>query len=253
MIEPLTICCPYFKSLGLPNLDAALYSVRQQDLARVAELIVVDNDTPDPVAAIQAVVDAHAWPMPTRVRSIKHGDPTRTHAWSSNVAIGAVTTPWLLMTRADYLLDPTCLQQALAIVEALPDDWDGFVTSHGCHVTGDLESCEATAWRRRGPRVLRGVRFTYTAIDTGVFLVRRSAWARVGGLDESFTAWGHAQTDFQARLHATGTQFVVIPQTLFWHPAHAAPRDLALAHAQLRAKGLEPRALWARYEGVSPY
>jgi hypothetical protein len=249
----LTICCTYFKSLGLANLDAALYSVRQQDLSRVHELVLVDNDTADRQQAILDRVAAHAFPMPARVYSFKHGDPMRTHSWSSNVAVRASATPWILMTRADYLLDREFLRRCVAVAADKPDDWDGFVTSNGCHLAADIAHCEAADWRRCGPGVMRGTHFDYTATDAGVWMARRSAFDRVGGLDESLTAWGHAQTDFQYRLHATGTEFVRIPQTMFWHPWHAAPRDLALAHAQLRAKGIEPRTLWARHEGGSPY
>lgn len=253
MIGPLTICCPYFKSLGLRNLDAALYSVRQQDLSRVDELVVVDNDTTDRVPDIHAIVDAHTFPVPTRILSFKHGDPTRTHSWSSNIAVRATATPWVLMTRADYLLDATFLQRCVAIADTKPDDWDGFVTSNGCHLAADIVGCEAANWRRLGPLVLRGVPFDYTAIDAGVWMARRSAFDRVGGLDESLTAWGHAQTDFQHRLYATGTEFVRISQTLFFHAQHGGEKDLALAHRQLAERGIDLHTLWARYEGAQPY
>jgi hypothetical protein len=46
---------------------------------------------------------------------------------------------------------------------------------------------------------------------------------------------------------------VQIPEVLFYHPRHAAPRDINLAHAQLHAVGANLSAMWARYHGVSPY
>ena len=48
----ITICLTYFKSLTLANLDAALHSVRQQDLTNVTEIVIVDNDTQDSLVAI---------------------------------------------------------------------------------------------------------------------------------------------------------------------------------------------------------
>lgn len=255
-MTPVTIVCPYFQSLGLANLAAALYSIRRQDLAGVQALVIVDNDTMDRPQAIQDIVDALAFPMPARVLSCKHGDPTRTHSWSTNVAVRAAGTPWVLFTRADYVLDFDALAKFVGIVEGHPEGWNGFITSNGCHLAADIARCEQTDWRAAGPRVFQGfpgAPFDYTAIDAGVWMARRDAFDRVGGLDESLTAWGHAQTDFQYRLHQAGTAFVRILETLFWHPWHAAPRDLELAHAQLRAKGGDLRACWARYEGASPY
>lgn len=255
-MTPVTIVCPYFQSLTLANLSAALYAVRRQDLSAVQALVLVDNDSADSPKAIEDLVDALAFPMPTRILSWKHGDTTRTHAWSSNIAVRAASTPWILFTRADYLLDFDLLRRCAAIVDAQPDDWDGFVTSNGCHLVADIVQCEQTDWRARGPRVFRGFHgatFDYTTIDAGVWMARREAFDRVGGLDESLSAWGHAQTEFQYRLHQSGTAFVRIPETLFWHPWHAAQRDLELAHAQLLAKGVDLHALWARYEGASPY
>jgi hypothetical protein len=69
-------------------------------------------------------------------------------------------------------------------------------------------------------------------------------------LDERLSAWGHAQTDFQYRLHRAGTEFVVVQETLFYHPQHAGPRDITLAHQELYNNvGADIKSLWARYEG----
>lgn len=247
----ITIALTYFQSLTRANLAAALYSVRQQDLSDVDSLILVDNDTADLPQDLRAAIDVLDFPIPTRVLSYKHGDPTRTHAWSTNRAIDAVTTPYVFVTRADYLLAFDALDRMHG--EIRHADPDSFVTGNGCHLAETIEACEATTWRTAGPDVLPGTIFDYTEIDAGVFLMRRDAWARVGGLDERLTAWGHAQTKFQHQLYLSGTVFRRIPLTLFWHPWHHGARDLSLAHAQLRQTGADLHGMWQRYEGRRPY
>jgi GT2 family glycosyltransferase len=252
----VTICFTYFRSLTLENLAAALYSLRRQDFGRVAEVVVVDNNTLDDAAAIQSVIDACRFPVPVRLLSYKHGNVTRTHAWSSNVAVRAVETSWVFFCRADYILDARLLQKSLAVVDAHPAGWDGFVTGYVRHLYVPVSRCELTEWRQAGAAVLGsqpGTSEDYMTIDSGVWLARRDAFDRVGGLDERFTAWGHAQTHFQHQLHETGTEFVQIPEVLFYHPRHGAERNIDVAHAQLQGVGANLREMWARYDGVSPY
>jgi GT2 family glycosyltransferase len=102
-------------------------------------------------------------------------------------------------------------------------------------------------------QTLPGTDFDYTVIDSGVWFSRRSAFDRVNGLDEALSSWGHAQTDFQHRLFKTGTEFVRIPEVLYFHPMHAASRDIIKAHDQLQARGVDLKVIWSRYHGVNPY
>lgn len=253
----VSICLTYFKSLELTNLRAALYSVSRQDLSRVKEIIIVDNDTEASEVDIQTMLRQLAFPVPVLLRVARHRDVTKTHSWSTNEAVRLSTSPWVLFTRGDYLLDFETLSKSLAVVDSRPENWDGFVTGNGYHLHVSIDECEATEWRQQGLGLLRitkpGVEFDYTRIDSGVWLARRSAFDRVGGLDEQLTAWGHAQTHFQHKLYATGTEFVRIPEVLFYHPLHGAPRDIELAHRQLRDLGVDPKEMWARYDGVRPY
>jgi hypothetical protein len=244
----ITICLTYFKSLMLAHLAAALYSISRQDLTNVSEVVVVDNDTRDPVDDIQVVIDAYlSKVVAARLCSFKHGDPERTHAWSTNVAVRQAMTPWVLFTRADYLL-------SFDLVRLFAEQAEGnrFVTSRGCHVYADIAECERTAWRALGPR-FDGSVYDYSLIDAGVWMARKDAFEKVEGLNEGLTAWGHAQTDFQYRLHKSGVQSVLLPHTLFYHPQHAADRDMALANKQLRDQGIDLKELWARHDGVNPY
>ena len=244
----ITICFTYFKSLTLANLAAALYSVRRQDLSRVKEIVIVDNDTADFAHEIRITADTFAFPVPVRVLSFKHGDPSKTHAWSTNRAVREATTPWVLFTRADYLLDFGLVKK---FAQRTPN-WNGFITSNGCHLGIGVNECELTDWRQTGPK-FTGVEFDYTVVDAGVWMARRDAIVAIGGLDERLTAWGHAQTDFQHRLHMSGVEFVRIPEVLFWHPAHGGEKNIDVAHAQLAGVGGDLKAMWARYEGPRIY
>lgn len=252
----MTIALTYFRSLTLANLKAALFSVRQQDLSAVKGIIIFDNNTTDSVEAIQAVVDSMAFPVPVTVCSSKHGDPVLTHSWSTNQAVRHTSTPWVLFTRADYVLDVNLVQKFMEIVESKPAEWDGFITGNVYHLAVNIEACNETEWHRKGPHVLRkllGAEQDYTCIDAGVWMARRSAFERTQGLDETLTMWGHAQTHFQWKLYTTGTEFVRIPEVMFYHPQHTALRNLDDAHQQLRNHGINLKELWARYEGVQPY
>jgi GT2 family glycosyltransferase len=134
--------------------------------------------------------------------------------------------------------------------------WDGFVTGDCYWLHTDIATVEATDWRRAGAALLRqqpGAVAAHSEVDTGVWMTTRAAFERVGGLEEALTAWGHAQTHFQWKLHKAGTETVRIPRVLYYHPMHGAPRDLALANAQLAQQGLDIKELWARYDGEHGY
>lgn len=253
----VTACLTYFRSLTLDNLRASLYSLRKQSaIEQLAEVVVVDNSTDDSQPEIAAVLNEAAFPIPTRLLSFKHGDKTKTHSWSSNVAIREAKTPWVFFTRADYILDPALLARSMQLAASRGHGWDGLVTGDCYWLHVGVNSADVTAWRTAGARVLRdlpGAVASHTEVDTGVYLARRSAFDRVGGLDENLTAWGHAQTHFQWKLRESGTEICRIPEVLYYHPQHGAERDLALANEQLRAQGVEIKDLWSGYSGKHPY
>jgi len=252
----ITICFTYFKSLSLAHFQAALYSISRQDLRDVKELIIVDNDTGDSIETMESILADLKLSIPYRLYSYRHSDPVKTHAWSTNAAVYEVVTPWVLFSRADYILDFNLLSSFTEVVRQRGEDWHGFVTGNVYHLNVDIARCEEAQWRQYGPQILRalpGREETYMHIDAGVWLSRKDTFDRVGGLDERLTAWGHAQTQFQFQLHQSGVEFHRIPLPLFFHPQHAAERDLAVAHEQLASIGVKPRDLWARYEGPKPY
>jgi predicted glycosyltransferase involved in capsule biosynthesis len=249
----ITIALTYFKSLTLVNLMAALYSVRRQDFSQVEELVVVDNDTADDPEQIRYLVASFNFPVHVRVVSHKHGDRTLAQAWSTNQTVRLADTEWVFYTRADYLLDFDMLAKFAAIVASKPIGWDGFIVSHGCHLGEDITGVEQYPWRDHGTRVLKGIVYDYTEIDSGVWMARRGTYDRIGGFDERLSAWGHAQTEFQYRMHLAGVEFVRVPETLFYHPGHGGDKDMGLANQQLAVVGTDLKVMWARYHGESPY
>lgn len=249
----VSICFVYFRSLGLSNLEAALYSVRQQkDFACVRELVVIDNNTDDFSPELIYNLD---FPVPVSLHSHKHGDPLKTHSWSTNAAVRAASASWVFFTRADYLLAFDALEKFTTTVDAKPEEWDGFVTSRGCHLDISIGECEQLGWRRRGPQVFTatGTVYDYTPIDAGVWMARRESFNRVGGLNEQLTAWGHAQTHFQWKLARAGVEFALRDEVLFFHPNHGGAKDLDLANRQLAEQGVSLQEMWARYSGPRMY
>jgi hypothetical protein len=253
----ITICFTYFKSLALANFEAALYALRRQDFSAVQEIVIVDNDTEDAAQTLMKTIGGDLkFPVPVTLKSFKHGDPTKTHPWSANVAVREATTSWVLFTRADYILDFTLVSRFAEVIEEHPPGWKGFVTSNVCHLFHDVAACETYGWRSRGPGVLLDAPHAteaYTCIDAGVWMTQRATFDEVGGLDERLSAWGHAQTHFQYKLHKAGVECVRIPEVLFYHPLHSATRDLDEGHQQLRDLGVDLKEMWARYEGTQPY
>lgn len=252
----ITICLTYFRSLTLANLVAALHSVQRQDMSCVEGIVIIDNNTVDDTNAVQATVDRFAFPVPVHFLSLKHGNETKTHSWSTNIAVSWAFTPWVLFTRADYVLHFDLVRRFVDVAGVRPAEWRGFITSDFCHLAVPIEECERTSWRVAGTdafKNLHGRREDYSVIDSGVWMTKRAVFDSVGGLDEDLSAWGHAQTHFQHKLHVAGVEFVRVPEVLFYHPHHGAPRDINVAHRQLGDKGFNIKDLWKRYEGQSPY
>lgn len=250
----ITICLTYFKSLTLANFVAALYSVRQQDFSNVKEVLIFDNDTSTRPADIFRVVDELDFYVPVKLYQFTHGDSMKTHSYSTNQAIKRVKTPWILFTRADYILEFDALEKMQALIPF--EDWRGFVTARFRHLHVDISECNRSNWRAGGPnrfRSMPGNDEYYSKIDSGVWLTRKNVFDSVGGLDETLTAWGHAQTHFQYKLYKAGVEFREVPEVLFYHPAHGGERDIDIAHEQLRDLGVDIKEMWSRYEGPSPY
>lgn len=256
MTRLVTICLTHFKGLALANLEAALYSVKCQEMNCVQEVVVLDNDSSETQPDVQALINSLEFTVPVRLLSYKHGDANKTHSWSTNAAVREATSNWVLFTRSDYVLDFNILAKFHKHLTNRSLALDIFLTGDCYQLNADVGYAEQTSWRKSGPvalMALPGVVASHTAIDTGVWMSTRRAFDLVGGLDEKLTAWGHAQTHFQWKLHRAGVEIVRIPEVLYYHPLHSASRDLAAANAQLAEQGIDVKELWARYEGEHVY
>lgn len=247
----ITICLVYFRSLALVNLEASLYSLSRQDFANVEEVVFFDNNTEDATSDVRRMLWKHRLPVRTRMLFDKHGDPSRTHSWSTNRVVEQAFGEVVFFTRADYILDFDVIRRFAEHVGV-----NKFVTSNAYHLAVDVGRCNETGWRQNGAQLLRalpGTEIDYTAVDTGVWMMPRQEFEMVGGLDEGLTAWGHAQTHFQHKLYRSGVEFVRIPEPLYFHPLHSANRDIDVAHVQLNNLGIDLHEMWARYHGNRIY
>jgi hypothetical protein len=240
----------FFRTLRLEHLDAAWLTLSRQDFTDVGRVIFIDNNTDYSPMEIEAVLDRHPLPVPRILSYQKHGDHYKTQSWSCNLAGRTATNDWLFLTRADFLLNDDTLARFRALRDEHAPDWRGFVTSY-CHQmaydnqlsnTDDLapHSFPDAAWRTDGigpsglVGTVPGVYFHETHIDAGVWLIRRSLMHEAGGLNERMTSWGYQQQVFQRRLRDNlCVDIQVIPEYLFHHQHHAAPRDVSRANAEM--------------------
>lgn len=250
----ITVCFVYFRSLTLLNLEAALYSVRKQNLSDVDRLVVLDNNTDDSSEQIQAVIDKLDFPIPVALVSHKHGDLSKTHSWSTNAVVREAKTEWVFFTRADYLLEFNTLELFLAETTS-----PKFIVGRYYDVQVDVGVCNTTRWRIEGPgKTLQqfGQEYSHTLVDSGVWMTTKQIFDSVGGMDESMHAWGHSQTAFQYKLYLAGVDFIKVPHIVFYHPIHhhEVGRDWDLAMRQVTQAGFDLRTMWKRYEGRgNPY
>lgn len=238
----------FFRTLGLEHLDAAWYTLSRQDFTDVSRVYFLDNNTAFDWRDIELVLQRYKLPVPYTAAYHKHGDNTKTQSWSVNEMGRTGIEPWLFLTRADFLLDDDCLSKFRAERDRRGDDWRGFVTSycHQCGYDDQLSNTDAlapyslpdAAWRTdpRGAKSLFGtvpaVHFTNTHLDAGVWLIKRELMAEAGGLNEKMISWGYQQQAFQRALVRIGTEIVQVPEFLFHHQHHWAPRDFAQAAAE---------------------
>ena len=250
----ISICFVHFDGgLDLRHLDAAWFSLSKQDFTGVNQVCFFDNNSPDSIDAIAAVLYRYPMPVPVHYEFAKHGDATKTQSWSVNHVCDTAKGPQILFTRSDYILDFTTVARFRHVSENLPFNarQTAFITSYAYHMAFDergdqrivgFRDIEQYGWREHGPQVLlekvNGWKVDSSHLDAGVWLTQKALWALVGGLDERLSAWGYQQTVFQRALAQVGVHFPVLPEYLFFHQHHAAPRSYDVAKVELAEIGL---------------
>ena len=245
-MRDVSLCFVFFKTLDLRHLDAAWYSVAQQDFSTVNKVYFLDNDTPEDLFAIQEVLSRYPIPVPLVFCSSKHGQADRTQSWSVNHVCQLAEGPWLFFTRADYILDFRALQRMT--FKAKTDESAGlkpFVSGHCWQMAYDREAAnlhayvdiEQYGWRERGMEALLehpyGFRFHETDQDAGVWCTQKAYMADAGWLNEQLVSWGYQQSVWQRDLrNKAGVTCSAIPDYLFAHQHHWAPRDFVKARSE---------------------
>lgn len=188
--------------------------------------------------------------------TLLHNAENRGVAAARNQGVAAGDAPYVLLLDSDAELAPGCLDALLAVLEADPS------IALAAPVFTDQEP-EASGGRAPslGRKIARGLGLT--ASYRGVHrhrtercwdvefaigacqLVRRSAWAQVGGLDERYF-YGPEDLDFCLRLRAAGQRVVQVAGAGCVHPPRRRHRSLFRsgglrhAHALLRHYARRP-------------
>ena len=199
----VAVVVPVFNPGAL--LSEALESIKQQ--THPCELVLVNDGSTDP--ATLALLDS------LRAQGVHVLDQdNRGAAAARNAGIRATRSSYVLPVDADDVIEPTYVEQAVAVLESRPEV--GIVYCHADRF-GDAQ----------GPWELPPFSRAAMAIDNVVFVssvFRRDDWELVGGFDESLRLGGE-DWDFWLSLIERGREVVQLPETLFHYRIHGAPRS----------------------------
>lgn len=191
---------------------------------RSFEVVVVDNaSSDDSVAATSAAFPADRFPQVRLLAAERNGG----FAYGVNRGITAARGDWLLLLNTDTDVDPAAIER---FVDAAERHADGGV--FGPRITDEHGRTQPSTWRRHG--ALRPLfdaigfarlldRRTAAAAETRVdcvsgcvFLLRRAALQRAGGMDERFFMY-FEEADLCERIRRAGFAAWYLPSTAFVH------------------------------------
>jgi glycosyltransferase involved in cell wall biosynthesis len=180
----------------------AASSVLEQTV-RELQLVIVDDGSSDNTLAVARSIDDDR----VRVLTVSNGGPAR--ARNTGVA-AAVPAPYIAFQDADDVWDREKLETQLRFIEEHAElvavgSWMRYISPGGKRLGRTGGVLDAHALRQ----VAAGRHFPF---PTPSILVRRSAFIRLNGFDESFR-YGSEDLDFCARLAQLGP-LQCVPQTL---------------------------------------
>ena len=224
----------------------------------VASVAVVDNASRDGAAA-EAAKQAGV----TFINTGRNGG----YGFGANRGAETGTAPWILISNADIVLDDGALAALVEVGEA--DAGIGIVGPHIRELDGSTYPSArplptfvlgtghalfgriwpSNPWTRRYRIALdpTGADVTAGWVSGACFLVRREAWERVGGFDESFFMF-FEDVDLGRRLGQAGYRSVWTPRAgvthVGGHSYRADPAPMLTAHhdsARLYVSRVYPR------------
>jgi glycosyltransferase involved in cell wall biosynthesis len=133
-------------------------------------------------------------------------------AAARNRLAAAATTDWIHFHDADDRLDPRFVEKLAPFCDAAHD----VVSCDADWIDDDARGALQIAWRY-DPAALAADphrALLRTAMGLNNSIIRRAAWADVGGCDESLAIWEDA--DIHIRLARAGARWHHVPEVLTW-------------------------------------
>lgn len=194
----LSIITPYY-NVG-PVFWETVRAVQRMSFANWEWLLVDDGSTS---AESLAQLDQLA-AMDARVRVIHQ--PNGGPAVARNTAVAQARGRYLLQVDADDLFEPTFVEKAIWVLETQPQ----FAACNGLNVTFGTKNF---LWPYGFHNYEENIGENKVAI---IAVIRKDAWQRVGGYDESIS-YEHADWDFWLNLADAGLWGYTIQEYLVWY------------------------------------
>jgi glycosyltransferase involved in cell wall biosynthesis len=175
-------------------IDQLLNSLAGQT-SRDFELIIVDDGSRDDTRAKLATLDKSI----QVIRQDNQGPGA-----ARNTGIARARAPIVLALDCDDTLDPTYLQETVALLQSSPPDV-GFVFTHE-RMTGLREGTASRYFKLFDQLFINRV--------PSCVVFRKKAWSDVGGYDVAMRE-GYEDWEFTIALAAAGYRALVIPRPLF--------------------------------------
>lgn len=194
-------------TLLIPCYNAARYLPRLAEYLRAMTvpfdriLCYDDGSTDDTVAFARQL----GWPMFTP-------NPNRGVAHARNQLAAAVQTDWFHFHDADDRISPHFLER----LRPFCDDAHDAVSCDADWIVDDERGALQIAWRYDPAALAHDAHraLLKTAMGLNNSIIRRDAWARIGGCDESLAIWEDA--DVHIRLARSGARWRHVPEVLTW-------------------------------------
>lgn len=238
------------------DLELCLRSIFERSTYADFEVLIVDNDTKDPRA--RDVIAAWA-ARDRRVRVLSMPIPFN-YSKLNNAAITTARGDYIVLLNNDTeVLTPDWLE---AMMEQAQRPAIGAVgaslifpdrsVQHGGVILG-IGGVAGHSHRFANPDsagyfgALRAIS-NYAAVTAACFMVRREAYDRVGGLDETLTV-AFNDVDFCLRLHELGLRNVWLPHVVLVH-GESKSRGSDLGIAKTRRSIREETVMLERWSGM---